>query len=528
MAGGFRPSGELERLVAELADGALNDEQERRLAELLRQDPRARACYLDYVAFLTSLHWEYATAASMAGDGLPTCAEPIVPAGVDPPPGPIDHNAGAGERSRHPARRSPQGANLARTVPRAWIRLAVACVLAILVGIIAWRRPGKGPLRPHPAGVAEQERRSPDGKNRPDGATATGAGSRSPRDARAGDEIASMVEARAVVWAEGQVPIAPYARLGPRDIRCTSGTLKLVFDSGALVTLEGPADLKVLSGMRIRAVRGRITARVDDRAKGFAIETPSTLVVDQGTEFGVEIDAAGQTGIVVFEGRVDLSRSESAASRAPIRRLGQGEAMRVGREGGLSRIVSVERRPGDDAWSTGPSADRDAVIRSVRDNLRGLESSKYYRIVHRGLDDDVSAYVDRPHEWNGLDADGMPRFLRGADYIMPFNDDKYTKDLRVTVEMARAATLFIIFDDREQAPAWLSERFADTGVDIGLDEGSWPDKNRALGRGSGQSLDHVFSVWRRDVAQGESIDLGALERGGKMRGMYGIAAVPRS
>ena len=54
----------------------------------------------------------------------------------------------------------------------------------------------------------------------------------------------------------------------PRAIRCASGMLRLAFDSGAMVTLEGPADLRILSGMRLRAVRGRITARMKGRAQG--------------------------------------------------------------------------------------------------------------------------------------------------------------------------------------------------------------------------------------------------------------------
>ena len=58
----------------------------------------------------------------------------------------------------------------------------------------------------------------------------------------------------------------------------------------------------------------------------------------------------------------------------------------------MSRIISVERRPGDDGWSTAPSADGDSVIRSVRDNIRGLDSSKYYQVVHRGLQEDSPAW----------------------------------------------------------------------------------------------------------------------------------------
>jgi hypothetical protein len=344
-----------------------------------------------------------------------------------------------------------------------------------------------------------------------------------------GGAVASLVEARDVVWGEGEPPIAVGTRLGPRAIHCASGTFRLVFDAGAVVALEGPADLRILSGMRILAVRGRFTAHVDGRAKGFAVETPNTVVVDQGTEFGVEVDASSQTEVVVFQGLVDLARSGPADGPAPIKRLGRGEGMRVGSAGLLSRIVSVERRPGDDGWSTGPSSDRGAVIRSVRDNIRGLDSSKYYQIVRHGLDEDAPAYVDRIHQWNGLDPWGFPAFLRGADYIMTFNEDKTAPDLLVTVEMARAATLYVFYDTRLQTPAWLLERFTDTDILIGLDEG-WPGgRPQPVGRGKGASIDTVFSVWKCELGPDESITLGNLgeQENGVGNAMYGIAAMSR-
>jgi hypothetical protein len=342
------------------------------------------------------------------------------------------------------------------------------------------------------------------------------------------DEIATLAEARDVVWAQGQVPIALNARLCPQAIRCVSGTIRLAFDSGARVFLNGPADLRIVSGMRMRVERGRITARVEGGAKGFAVETPGTVVVDQGTEFGVEVDDSGQTVVVDFEGRVDLARPDSAFGPTLIRRLGQGEAIRAGRTGLLSRVDMVERRHGDDDWSIGPSSDREVVIRSVRDNLRDPGNSMFFRIVPRGLDEDMPAYVDRPHQWNGLNSQGLPRFLRGADYVMTFNEGKEKKDLEITVELARKATLYVFFDDREKPPTWLSGPFSDTGVNIGLDEGSWPNPSRfSVARGPGQSINNIFSVWKREVGPNEPIRLGAIKGESDHRAMYGIAAVAR-
>jgi hypothetical protein len=342
------------------------------------------------------------------------------------------------------------------------------------------------------------------------------------------DGVATLAEARNVVWAEGQAPIALNTRLRPGAIRCVSGTLGLAFDTGARVALEGPADVRVVSGMKVRVDRGRVTARVGDGAKGFTVETPSALVVDRGTEFGVEVDASGRTLVVVFRGAVDLSRNGPADSPTPAHRLVGGDAVRVDPTGPLSRVVVVERRPGDDAWSVGPTPDPNAVIRSVRDNVQGPGSSRYYQIVRRGLDDDAPAYVDRPHEWNGLDTRGLPGFLRGADYVMPYNDAKRVKDLEITVEVARNATLYVFFDDREAVPSWLSGRFTDTGVKIGLDEASWPDMTRyTVERGPGRSINTVFSVWKRDVGRDEPVTLGAMKGAANHRAMYGFAAVAR-
>ena len=95
---------------------------------------------------------------------------------------------------------------------------------------------------------------------------------------------------------------------------------------------------------------------------------------------------------------------------------------------------------------------------------------------------------------------------------MPFNDDKFSKDLQVTVELARQATLYVFFDNREETPRWLSDGFTDTGIDIGLDEVSKPGGPLRLGRGPEASIDNTFSIWKRDVVRGESIVLGALRR----------------
>jgi len=136
--------------------------------------------------------------------------------------------------------------------------------------------------------------------------------------------------------------------------------------------------------------------------------------------------------------------------------------------------------------------------------------------------------VDRPHQWNGVDAGGLPEFLRGADYVMPFNDDKWSTTLKIIVEVSRPATLYIFLDDREKPPPWLTASFVDTGVDVGLDEGSWPDPSLfSVDVGPGVSINQVFSVWSRELDRGGPVELGSLAGGKNNRAMYGIAAVAK-
>jgi ferric-dicitrate binding protein FerR (iron transport regulator) len=102
-------------------------------------------------------------------------------------------------------------------------------------------------------------------------------------------------------------------------------TLRLAFDRGVFLTIEGPAEMDVVSGMRLVMRRGRATARVEQLGQGFTLETPEARVRDLGTEFGVDVDSSGATGVAVFEGKVDvlskgdalrLSKGEVASSRA--------------------------------------------------------------------------------------------------------------------------------------------------------------------------------------------------------------------
>ncbi len=253
-------------------------------------------------------------------------------------------------------------------------------------------------------------------------------------------------------------------------------------------------------------------------------------MVDLGTQFGLSISDKGETEVVVFQGSIDLSYSPRAdAGDASGRRMQQGDALLLKNSGEIERLVSVQRNSFMAGAKGVGSRLVEPVIADVRDNIRKADSIKSYQIVRGGLEDDALAFVDRNHQWNGLEAKGLPPFLVGADYIMPFNDDKFVRGLELNVRLLRPATLYVFLDNNMAVPDWLRKDFTDTGLDIGLDcsKTKW-HKDQSLGIGPGRSIDFPFSVWKREIKQAGTVRLGGLEPP-EVRSegfnMYGIAAV---
>jgi FecR protein len=342
---------------------------------------------------------------------------------------------------------------------------------------------------------------------------------------------ARVVNVSNVEWSSGAKTYDEWSFVEPGDtIQIERGLVNLFFDNGAEMLIEGPADVDFVSLKKVFARKGKLAARVSPSAIGFSIETPHANVIDRGTAFGLSVDEKDRTDVVVYEGMVDL---DVLGNNAPARRrLERGEALSVSRMGELSRITTVESSKFLEPPQVRAAGGREPVISSVSDNVRSLETTKYYRVIPGGFREDCRAYVDRAHEWNGVDQRGLPPFLVGGDYVMTYNDDKVVTEFEIAVGLSQPAALYVIMDDRVPPPAWLERDFVDTHWDVGSDEG-YDDRIIANGVGPGESIDHTCSVWRRDVLEPTTVVLGAL--GNEKfalpavdveRSMYGVVAVP--
>ncbi|NLF08800.1 MAG: FecR domain-containing protein, partial [Pirellulaceae bacterium] len=193
----------------------------------------------------------------------------------------------------------------------------------------------------------------------------TTSGEESIRDHPAPVFVGRIIGIAGVKWSDDPKylpPIGINVRLG-QQYKLKSGLLEITYDSGAKVILEGPCSYEVDSTAGGYLALGKLVARVGagDEGRGageaasgrwpvasmedeggrmkdeaslatshsplatnpsplsplpsplFSVRTPTAVVTDLGTEFGMEVLAGGRTETVVFDGAVRVVVSDPMA-----------------------------------------------------------------------------------------------------------------------------------------------------------------------------------------------------------------------
>jgi hypothetical protein len=130
------------------------------------------------------------------------------------------------------------------------------------------------------------------------------------------------------------------------DVR--SGMLEITYDTGARVLLQGPVTYEVNSASGGYLTVGKLTAKLEKRADNrtaspsvgplqpsplFTIATPTAIITDIGTEFGVEVTKDGNTVSHVFRGIVEVQKvaATNGTAQTPVR-LTADETVEVAHE----------------------------------------------------------------------------------------------------------------------------------------------------------------------------------------------------
>jgi ferric-dicitrate binding protein FerR (iron transport regulator) len=313
-------------------------------------------------------------------------------------------------------------------------------------------------------------------------------------------------------------PISGKKRLSSLKMDHGEATLRL--SSDVLLNLVAPLEIRFIDPMHVRVLRGRVTADVGERGKGFVMDTPHTRVVDLGTRFGVDASDSKHTLVVVLKGKVELYQGPEKAKLAT---LTQGEAVRVENSRRVSRIVSLNGLDESDFWIKAGGVESALTIASVSDNLSGVHPSlrNFYRIVPSGLRDGSRAFADEEDRWQNV-----PASLVGADLVRTFAVDAFNWWLKLSLTIQQPSEVFVFVDIRNPVPEWLSAEFTSTGEQLTLDF----IPSQTPGRVAKQLQ---YAVWKRVVETPGEIVLGAPypnppedRKSFKPNRMYGVAARP--
>lgn len=184
--------------------------------------------------------------------------------------------------------------------------------------------------------------------------------------------IATLTASDGTRWQGGALPTHLGARLTPGRLRLAGGLATIAFDSGAVVVVQAPAELELVSAMECVLHAGSILARVPPPAVGFTVRSATAIVIDHGTEFGVTAGPEGKTRVEVLSGLVEARHAHSSEQL----RLATGQTA-VFAASGVGRASSAagepaaghapaRTAPGDLVISSAMGGGRATYIQSVR------------------------------------------------------------------------------------------------------------------------------------------------------------------
>ena len=120
-----------------------------------------------------------------------------------------------------------------------------------------------------------------------------------------------------------------------------SGLAQIHYESGVNILFQGPGRLELTDPNQVCLHSGVVVSRVSPEAIGFTVNTPSSKVIDHGTEFVVGVDKNSKTDVSVLEGKVELQKLQpTQTSKSKI--LTAGQALRVNAKGKIELFRTID------------------------------------------------------------------------------------------------------------------------------------------------------------------------------------------
>ena len=318
------PDEPIEELLSRLLDGDFADEELLHLAGFVQSNPEFRQLYCDHIALHAAMRWRSCDLEQVALTDV-FAVDPVVV--CQPSPRPFVASLWQGDSSL-----------LSSGWPFAYL---VATVIIALGVIVAAFTRVSGPTQ-----FAGESRAI------------------APLVQELGQAAIGRITGMADCKLAGSPPVqnGGLVRSGSR-YTLISGLMEIAYDTGAKVILQGPATYEVDSADGGYLTVGKLTARLESsgamRKNGdgntefkppkskrpiasFTVHTPSAIVTDLGTEFGVEVSPERGTQVCVLQGRVVLQPSVKDSHGSVV--LNKGQVSCVTPQGRLSQQSSDETR----------------------------------------------------------------------------------------------------------------------------------------------------------------------------------------
>jgi hypothetical protein len=233
--------------------------------------------------------------------------------------------------------------------------------------------------------------------------------------------VAKLVASESCQWQQNEHALKVGDAIMPGMLGLVSGVAEFEFADGARVVLEGPARFEPLHAGECLLERGKLVARVPQRAIGFSVETPTARVVDLGTEFAVEVDDKEATDVEVLKGTVELQPRAAAgdAQSQPQKsiRLGAGSARRIETVAQSGGVVVREISPNSSRFTrkATTSQPRQLVVQGA---IASSENGGYHA---KALIDGSGMQGDRHATYHYTDPDRPPYHM----WLSAYGKTKY-------------------------------------------------------------------------------------------------------
>ncbi len=210
-----------------------------------------------------------------------------------------------------------------------------------------------------------------------------------------------------------------------RKYELVSGLLEITYDTGAKVILQGPCTYEIESATGGFLSLGKLTARVENAVPQspnpksqilnpkFVVRTPTAVVTDLGTEFGVEVTREGDTDTQVFQGNIRVVTGAGGDGVTADRVCHEGEAVRVDRKRTGIRTITPEQNAAGRFVRAVPPPQAVRDSQAYAGLVLSLNPAVYYRMERPGAGQDRYVVFDsaaggRHGELRLADPSGLP------------------------------------------------------------------------------------------------------------------------